>query len=78
VVGFLSLVTCTYYLRSEVLALSHIRFSSDEVRAAYDLKQYRESFPDPKESNTTAGWLGDPSRRIPSLGFDVSGPTLSK
>lgn len=45
-IGFLSLVTCTYYIRSEVLALSHIKFSADEVRAAHDLEQLRESFPD--------------------------------
>ena len=44
--GFLALVTCTYYLRSEVLALSHIKFSADEVRAANELKQLRESYPD--------------------------------
>ena len=44
--GFLALVTCSYYLRSEVLALSHIKFSADEVRAANDLKQIRESYPD--------------------------------
>jgi hypothetical protein len=50
-VGFLSLVFCTYYIRSEVLALSHIRFSSDEVRAAYDLEQRRESFPDRKKQH---------------------------
>ena len=45
-VGFLALVICTYYLRSEVLTLSHIKFSADEVRAANDLKQLRESYPD--------------------------------
>ena len=44
--GFLALVVCTYYLRSEVLALSHIRFSADEVRAANELNQRRESYPD--------------------------------
>lgn len=44
--GFLALITCTYYLRSEVLALSHIKFSADEVRAANELKQRRESYPD--------------------------------
>ncbi|MGI9457338.1 MAG: hypothetical protein ACR2NU_12310 [Aeoliella sp.] len=43
--GFLALITCTYYLRSEVLALSHIRFSADEVRDAEQLKQRRESYP---------------------------------
>lgn len=44
--GFLFLVACSYYLRSEVLALSHIKYSADEVRAANDLKQLRESYPD--------------------------------
>lgn len=44
--GFLALLVCTYYLRSEVLALNHIRFSADEVRAANELKQRRESYPD--------------------------------
>jgi len=44
--GFLTLLVCTYYLRSEVLALSHIRFSADELRATNDLKRLRESYPD--------------------------------
>jgi len=46
VVGFLALVVCTYYLRSEVLALSHIRFSADEIRAKNELKRQRDSYPD--------------------------------
>jgi len=45
-IGFLALVICSYYLRSEVLALSHIKFSADEVRASNDLKRLRESYPD--------------------------------
>jgi hypothetical protein len=53
-IGFLSLVVCTYYLRSEVLALSHIRFSADEVSAANDLKQVRESYPDRIEQHEAA------------------------
>ena len=44
--GFLALVVCTYYLRSEVLALSHLRFSADEVRVANELEQFRESHSD--------------------------------
>jgi hypothetical protein len=44
--GFLTLLLCTYYLRNEVLALSHIKFSADEVRAEHQLKQLRESYPD--------------------------------
>lgn len=45
-IGFVALVVSGYYLRSEVLALSHIRFSADEVRAVNELKQLRESYPD--------------------------------
>ena len=44
--GFLSLVVCTYYLRSEVLALSHIKFSANELLATSELEQLRESYPD--------------------------------
>ncbi len=44
--GFLSLVLCTYYLRSEVLALSHIKFSANELIAANELERLRESQPD--------------------------------
>jgi hypothetical protein len=43
--GFLSLVVCTYFLRSEVLALSHIKFSADEIRANNNLERLRESYP---------------------------------
>ena len=43
--GFLTLVFATYYIRSEVLALSDLKFSADQVRAEYERKQYRESFP---------------------------------
>lgn len=51
--GFLALVTCTYYLRSEVLALSHIKFSADEVRAANQLAQLRESYPNRVKQHET-------------------------
>lgn len=44
--GFLILLTCTYLLRNEILALSHIKFSADEVRAASEIKQLRDSYPD--------------------------------
>ncbi len=53
-IGFLMLVACTYYLRSEVLALSHIKFSADEIRAVNELKQMRESFPDRKQQHEAA------------------------
>jgi hypothetical protein len=52
--GFLALITCTYYLRSEVLALSHIRFSADEVRDAESMKQRRESYPDRMKQHEAA------------------------
>jgi len=52
--GFLVLVTCSYYLRSEVLALSHIKFSADELRAANQLKDRRESYPDRVKQHESA------------------------
>jgi len=54
IVGFLTLIVSTYFLRSEVLALSHIRFTADEVRAAQQLKQAEESFPDRVEQYAAA------------------------
>ena len=48
-VGFLVLLSSTYYLRSEVLTLNKIRFSSDETRAEYDLAQVKKDFPHEKE-----------------------------
>ncbi len=44
--GFLVLVLSTYYLRSEVLALSRILFSAEEFRTSNELEQLRESYPD--------------------------------
>ena len=53
-IGFLVLVISSYYLRSEVLALSHIRFSSDQVRAANELKELRVSEPDRRQQYEAA------------------------
>ena len=44
--GFLALLSTTYYLRSEVLALSRIRFSADDARARYELERMKLAFPD--------------------------------
>ncbi len=44
--GFCALVATTYYLRHEVLALSHIRFEADETRARYDLEQMKTTYPE--------------------------------
>ena len=46
IVGFLVLVMVTYWLRSEVLALSRIHFSADQKRNELEQKRVRESFPD--------------------------------
>ena len=51
--GFLILVSCTYYLRSEILALSHIKFSADEVRAASEIKQLRDTYPNRLKQHET-------------------------
>src|SRR5829696_830340 len=44
--GFLVLLSSSYYLRTEVLELNRIRFSADEARANYELKRLRESYPE--------------------------------
>ena len=54
IIGFLTLVASTYYLRGEVLALSQIRFSADEVRAQYQLDEMKASFPDMEEQHEAA------------------------
>lgn len=43
IVGFLLLLTATYYIRSEVLALNAIRFSADNLRAENQLKRLKDS-----------------------------------
>lgn len=45
IAGFLMLVLGTYLLRAEVLVLSEIRFSADNVRVANELERLEESFP---------------------------------
>ncbi len=52
--GFLVLLCSTYYLRNEVLALNHIRFSADEERARHQLKQIEESYPRRLEQHKVA------------------------
>ena len=49
ILGFLVLVASTYYLRTEVLKLNEIRFSSDETRAEYELEQLKKNHPYEKE-----------------------------
>jgi hypothetical protein len=45
ILGFLVLLTSTYYLRSEVLKLNRIGFSADQARAEYELAQLKENYP---------------------------------
>lgn len=45
VVAFMITLCTTYYLRSEVLKLNKIRFSSDNIRAEQSLKEMKESYP---------------------------------
>jgi hypothetical protein len=44
--GFLALLSTSYYLRAEVLELNRIRFSADEARAGYELKRLQETYPE--------------------------------
>lgn len=46
ILGFLVLLSSSYYLRTEVLMLNRIRFSADEARADYELKRLQDSYPD--------------------------------
>ena len=46
ILGFLTLLSTTYYLRGEVLALNRIRFSADDARAEHELERMRASFPE--------------------------------
>jgi hypothetical protein len=52
--GFLVLLCTTYYLRSEVLTLSKIRFSADQTRSEYELKQLKDDYPHEKERYAVA------------------------
>jgi hypothetical protein len=45
VVAFMVTLSTTYYLRSEVLALSRIRFSAENLQAEENIKQLKESYP---------------------------------
>lgn len=45
IVAFMVTLCATYYLRSEVLELNRIRFSSENVRAEQNLKEMEESHP---------------------------------
>ncbi len=46
ILGFLVLLSSSYYLRTEVLMLNRIRFSADEARADYEIKRLQDSFPE--------------------------------
>jgi hypothetical protein len=46
IVGFLVLLAITYWLRSEVLALSRIHFSADEKKVELERQRSREQFPE--------------------------------
>jgi len=45
ILAFIVTLWSTYYLRSEVLELNRIRFSSDNVRVDQDLTEMKESYP---------------------------------
>lgn len=44
--GFLVLLVVTYWLRSEVLGMSRIRFSADQKQTELEARQHRESYAD--------------------------------
>ncbi|HEY0984441.1 hypothetical protein [Schlesneria sp.] len=52
--GFLVLLLVTYWLRSEVLGLSRIRFSADEKRVELEQQRNKESFPERQKQHEIA------------------------
>lgn len=54
IVGFLTLLIITYWLRAEVLGLSRIRFSADQKKVELEEKNQRESFPDRQKEHEVA------------------------
>lgn len=54
VLGFLALLSSTYYLRSEVLTLNKIGFSADQARAEYELEQLKKDYPHERERYAVA------------------------
>ena len=49
ILGFMVLLSSTYFLRTEVLKLNEIRFSADEARSKYELEQQEKDYPYEKE-----------------------------
>ena len=45
IIGFLCLLASTYLLRSEVLELNEIRFSSESLKSDEDMRQLKENHP---------------------------------
>jgi hypothetical protein len=45
ILAFMVTLSTTYYLRSEVLELNRIRFSSENLRAEESLRELKESYP---------------------------------
>src|SRR5688500_3778477 len=45
IVGFLALVTCTYFLRWQLMELNRVRTSADHARAEHQAKRLVESHP---------------------------------
>ncbi len=45
ILGFMVLLSSTYYLRSEVLTLNRIGFSADQARSEYEMERAKEDYP---------------------------------
>lgn len=46
ILGFLALLTCTYYLRWQLMELNRVRTSADHARAGHQARRLIEDFPD--------------------------------
>lgn len=54
ILGFLVLVMTTYWMRSEVMALTRIHFSADEKKAELEQKRNHDSFADRQKQHEVA------------------------
>ena len=51
IVGFLVLLTTTYLQRHEILTLTHMRYSADNLEAQHNLKRSTETYPERVEEH---------------------------
>jgi len=51
ILGFLVMLSTTYYLRADALTLNSIRFSADNIRAEYEIQRLKATYPERLEQH---------------------------